>query len=310
MNNFQFSNGDTMPQFGLGTWLARPNEVYDAIIHAVKIGYRHLDCAYIYKNEKEVGQALQKLFADGVVKREQLFITSKVWNNFHAPEQVEVAIKNTLADLQLDYLDLYLIHWPMAFKKELAESADDLYSWDERPLTETWRGMENVKQKGHTKHIGVSNFSIKKLTELINNSTIKPEVNQIEIHPYFQQDELSDFCKKNDIIVTAYSPLGSRHLIRTDDTITKNEVILKIAKKHNCTPAQVILAWGMKRGTIVIPKSVNESRITENFGALNVVLDDDDMQAIAGINRNHRNSKALFAIHPDGPYTYENIWDE
>ncbi len=310
METLKFSNGDPMPQFGLGTWLSKPQEVYDAVINAVKCGYRHLDCAYIYKNEKEIGEALQTLFAEGVVKREDLFITSKLWNSFHAPEQVEPAIRKSLEAFQLDYLDLYLIHWPLAFREEQPKSAADLISLDELPLIETWKGMEAVKQKGLTKHIGVSNFSIKKLTNLLENSSDKPEVNQIEIHPYFQQKALIDFCKQNDIIVTAYSPLGSRHLIHSENTITNNETILKIAEKHNCTAAQVILAWGMKRGTIVIPKSVNESRIKENFGALNVKLDDEDMKAITGINRNQRNAKGLFAVLPDGPYSYGSIWDE
>ncbi len=310
MRALQFRNGDQFPAFGLGTWLAKPDEVYEAVISAVKAGYRHIDGAYIYKNEKEVGKALQTLFAEGTVKREELFITSKLWNNFHEPEKMEGAIRQTLSDLQLDYLDLYLIHWPFSFRKEHPETADDLISPNELPLGKTWQGMEQLKQMGLTRHIGVSNFSIKKLKELAAGAKEKPEVNQVEIHPYFQQNELIEYCRSEEILVTAYSPLGSRHLIKTDDSITRNEVIQKIAEKHEATGAQVILAWGMQRGVAVIPKSVNEARILENFGALQLELDPVDMEAIAGIDRNKRNAKGLFGILPGGVYTYENLWDE
>ena len=309
MNTLKFSNGDTMPNLGLGSWLSKPTEVYDAVIEAVKSGYRHIDCAYIYKNEKEIGEALQFVFLEGIAKREELFITSKLWNNFHAPEQVEPAIAKSLKDLQLEYLDLYLIHWPIAFRNEQAKTADDLISLDEIPLTDTWKAMERVKEYGLTRHIGVSNFSIPKLNELIENSTIKPEVNQVESHPYFQQDELIDFCKSQNIIVTAYSPLGSRHLMKSDETMTKNPVIVNIAQKYNCTEAQLILAWGMQRGTAVIPKSVNTERIHENYRSLQVQLDESDMSELAKLNRNSRNAKGLFAVIPGGPYTYESIWD-
>ena len=309
MNTLKFSNGDTMPNLGLGSWLSKPTEVYDAVIEAVKSGYRHIDCAYIYKNEKEIGEALQFVFLEGIAKREELFITSKLWNNFHAPEQVEPAIAKSLKDLQLEYLDLYLIHWPIAFRNEQAKTADDLISLDEIPLTDTWKAMERVKEYGLTRHIGVSNFSIPKLNELIENSTIKPEVNQVESHPYFQQDELIDFCKSQNIIVTAYSPLGSRHLMKSDETMTKNPVIVNIAQKYNCTEAQLILAWGMQRCTAVIPKSVNTERIHENYRSLQVQLDESDMSELAKLNRNSRNAKGLFAVIPGGPYTYESIWD-
>ncbi len=309
MKTLTFSNLDKIPVFGLGTWLSRPNEVYDAVIAAIDVGYRHLDCAYIYKNEKEIGEALQYVFKEGWVTREDLFITSKLWNSFHHPDEVEKAVRKSLDDLQLDYLDLYLMHWPLAFKKEQPESTADLYSLDEIPLEKTWEAMVELKKKGFVKHVGVSNFSIPKLARLISTGET-PEMNQIEIHPYFQQDELIEFCKDNGILVTAYSPLGSRHLMKNEESITKNPVVLEIAEKHNSTPAQVILAWGMQRGTIVIPKSVNNERIKENFGANSVQLDEEDMRKIAALNKNLRNAKGLYAVLPGGPYTYENLWDE
>lgn len=309
MRTLAFSNSDRIPVFGLGTWLSKPTEIYDAVTVAIKSGYRQIDCAYIYKNEKEVGEALKNAMTSGFVKREELFITSKLWNSFHQPEKVESAVRQSLADLQLDYLDLYLMHWPLAFKKEQAENAGDLFSLEEIPLEKTWEAMVELKRKGLVKHIGVSNFSIPKLKKLMTAQE-KPEMNQVEIHPYFQQDELIQFCKDNNVLVTAYSPLGSRHLMKNEDSIVTNPIVQEIAQKHNSTPAQVILAWGMQRETIVIPKSVNAKRINENFGANSVALDDDDMKKMKGLNRNLRNAKAFYAVFPGGPYTYENIWDE
>lgn len=309
MKTLKFSNGDIIPQFGLGTWLSKPNEVYDAVIEAIKVGYRHIDCAYIYRNEKEIGEAFKFAFETGLVKREELFVTSKLWNSYHQPEVVEDAMRKSLEDLQLDYLDLYLMHWPLAFKSEQAQSAADLYSLEDMPLEKTFAAMVELKKKGLVRHVGVSNFSVHKLKKLIASGE-KPEMNQIEIHPYFQQDELIQFCKVNEILVTAYSPLGSRHLMTNEESIAKNSVIVDIAKKHSCSPAQVILAWGMQRDVIVIPKSVNSERIKENFGAVSVNLDSEDMDKITSLNRNLRNAKGLYAVLPGGPYTYENIWDE
>ena len=312
MANLQFSNGDIFPAFGLGTWLSKPGEVGEAVLQALRTGYRHIDCAYIYVNEKEIGNALTFAFENGIVTREELFITSKLWNSFHHPESVEPAIRKTLADLQLDYLDLYLIHWPLVFKQghDQARSANDLLSTDEVPLADTWKAMEKIKRKGLTRHIGVSNFSIKKLDELSKQSETKPEVNQVEIHPFFTQEKMLRYCRENDIIVTAYSPLGSRHLIKTNESITQQQIIIRLAEKYNCTPAQIILAWGMARGYAVIPKSVNADRIIENIGALNVQLTDSEVKLISSMNRNQRIAKGLYAVLPGGCYTYSNLWDE
>lgn len=307
-----FSNGDKLPLIGLGTWLSKPNEVYTAVIEAIKAGYRHIDCAYIYGNEKEIGNALQFSFSTGLVQREEMFITSKLWNSDHAPERVEPAIRTTLNNLQLDYLDLYLMHWPLAFKPghEQAKSVDDLASLDEIPLETTWKKMEELKNAGLIRHIGVSNFNIPKLKNLIEKSEIKPEVNQVELHPYFQQDALVKFCQQNSLLVTAYSPLGSRHLIKNNGGIILDAKVIEIARKHNCTEAQVILAWGMQRGTAVIPKSVNAQRIIENFGSIKVELDENDINELGKLDRNMRIAKGLYAVLPGGYYTYEGIWEE
>ncbi|MDR1584675.1 MAG: aldo/keto reductase [Prevotellaceae bacterium] len=312
MKKLKFKNGDELPPIGLGTWLSKPHEVYDAVLEAIRCGYRHIDCAYVYKNEIEVGMALDYAFRYGIVKREELFVTSKLWNSDHDPERTENAINRTLSNLQLKKLDLYLIHWPVAFApgKDFANSAGDLVSLRDMPLSITWQAMYKLKQKGLTAHIGVSNFNIPKLRGLVADTKIKPEVNQVEMHPFLQQNDLLAYCQEQSILVTAYSPLGSRHLIKTDEGIHSHPVIIDIARKHQCAVSQVILAWGMKRGTSVIPKSVNEERIRENFGALKIKLDGEDMEKISAIDKNLRLSNADFCVLPKGSYTYKSIWEE
>ena len=312
MKELKFENKDKLPLMGLGTWLSKSNEVYDAVIEAIKAGYRHIDCAYIYGNEKEIGRALAFAFSSGLVTREEMFITSKLWNSDHAPKRVAMAIDKTLTDLRLEYLDLYLMHWPIAFKggHEQVKSVSDLVPLDEMPLEVTWDAMIAQKEAGLVRHVGVSNFSISKLQQLLEKSKTKPEVNQVEIHPYFQQNELINFCNANNILVTAYSPLGSKSLMKNDEGIQQDKIIVELAKKHNCSTAQLILAWGLQRGYAVIPKSTNKERIIENIGAFNVRLVDEDRLAIGKLDRKMRIATARYAVLPNGYYTYENIWDE
>jgi len=312
MKVIEFINGSQLPLLGLGTWLSNKNEVYNAVFNAIGIGYRHFDCASIYGNEAEIGRALHDALKDGLVKREDLFITSKLWNSDHSPERVEIALRKSLKDLQLEYLDLYLIHWPVAFKTrhEHAGDASDLVSLDEIPLLVTWQALEKMKAANLTMHIGVSNFNILKLQKLIDEASIRPELNQIELHPYFQQKELVAFCQANKILVTAYSPLGSSHLVKSTAGLTREAVVLKISKKQACTPVQVLLAWGMQRGTSVIPKSVHTDRMLENYGALRVTLDAIDMADIATLERNLRITTGAFCALPGSSYTLKSIWEE
>ncbi|MDR0370495.1 MAG: aldo/keto reductase [Prevotellaceae bacterium] len=311
MKTFEFANGDKMPVLGLGTWLSGKNEVFGAVLDAIKVGYRHFDCAYVYANEHEIGDAIQEAVGLGWVKRDELFITSKLWNSFHAPEHVEQAIAKSLSDLRLDYLDLYLIHWPIAFRHGFDEVTDTnhLVSLTDCPLSETWDAMIALKRKGLAKHVGVSNFSISKIEDLKRKSKMIPEVNQIEIHPYMQQDELIDYCHRNAIIPTAYSPLGSSHIFENQVGVMNERIVLEIAQKHACRPSQVVLAWGMERDTVVIPKSVHPGRIKENFNATHIHLDAEDMDAMKRLNKNIRHATGDFGVFRGGYYTLENIWE-
>lgn len=315
MKYLSLSNGDQIPMLGLGTWKSTPGEIHKAVRSAIEVGYRHFDCAFIYQNEKEVGLALNDAINAGDVNREELWITSKLWNSDH--QNVKAGFENTLTDFGLDYLDLYLIHWPVALKKGCAfpQKASDYVSLSEAPLIETWKNMELLHQLGVVKHIGVANFSIKKLELLKQNASHLPEVNQVERHVLLQQKSLSDYCQKENIIVTAYSPFGSpdRHpSMKSGDEPNMFELseIKEIAKRNNCTPAQVLLAFHIKTGVTVIPKSVNIDRMKQNLEAVDINLSPNDLQQILSLDQHYRYIKGQFWNAPEAGYTLENLWDE
>lgn len=306
-----------MPALGLGTWKSEPGEVYKAIRTAISLGYRHFDCAYIYQNESEIGAALSDAIMTGEVNREELWITSKLWNTHHRKNEVSECLQITLKALQLDYLDLYLIHWPVAHQKDVIfpQDGSGLVSLKEIPLEETWSGMEEIKSSGLSKHIGVANFSAKKISQIHKSATQKIEVNQVELHPLLQQKELLDFCKKEEVILTAYSPLGSRDRIpqmKAEDEPDMFEIpaVKAIAEKHNCSPAQVLIAWAINRDTVVIPKSTNEARLKQNLEAASIELSSDEMNQMSQLDEHFRYVTGAFFALPGSDYTIQNLWDE
>lgn len=281
-----------MPVIGLGTWKSPAGKVGAAVEYAlVEAGYRHIDGAYIYHNEKEVGQGLAKAFTSGRVKREEAFITSKLWTNFFAKSRVELACKNTLSDLGLEYLDLYLMHWGIATPPE---SGDDLL--DEQgvlqlapvSVREVWEEMEKLVASGLVRAIGVANFTAPMLIDLLTYAKIKPAVNQIELHPYNQQSTLIDFCNYKGIAVTAYSPLGSPGNSSGKPVLLQDETIDKIAQSHGKTSAQILIRWATQRETIVIPKSTTPERIKENIDVFDFELSKKEMALIAALDRRYR----------------------
>lgn len=266
------NNGLVMPQLGYGVFKVPEQEVYEAVREALRVGYRSIDTAMIYENEAGVGRALK----DSGIPREEIFLTTKVWNKDQGYEQTLAAFETSLTKLGVDYVDLYLIHWPMP--------DEDLYM-------DTWRALEQLYRDGKTKAIGVSNFHIPHLTRVLEEGTVVPAVNQIELHPFLSQEAIRAFCQKNGIVVEAWSPL-----MKGRDALTE-PVITDIAARHGKTPAQVVLRWHLQHGIIAIPKSVTPSRIQENLDIFEFMLSPDDMRQIDQLNRNERTGSNPDEMH-------------
>ncbi|KAE8217782.1 hypothetical protein CF319_g8205 [Tilletia indica] len=278
----------TPPMLGLGTWRAPKGQVGEAVSHAIKVGYRHIDAAWAYRNEDEVGAAIKK----SLISRKELWLTTKVWNTFHAPEQVEKGVDASLKDLGTDYVDLLLMHWPVAFsnpKGEQIASIKDEHSGQpiedvdlsRNPLA-TWQAMEQMVQKGKARHIGISNFNIRRTRELLPQTKIKPAFNQVEVNLLCPNEELRLASVREGITLEAYSPLGSAENIAK---YISHPVVQDIANRLHATPAQVLLAWPIARGIVSLAKSVKPVRIEENFGAWNVAesLKEGDVQRLLDV---------------------------
>lgn len=317
MKYLQFSNNDSIPMLGLGTWKSAKGEIYQTVRKAIEIGYRHFDCALIYGNEHEIGQAISDAINNKEVTRNELWITSKLWNNRHKKVDIQPTIEITLDSLKLEYLDLYLIHWPVALLNSVNYPKDgsEMVDLKHIPLVETWQGMIALKENNLTKHIGVSNFSIKKINELINETGVCPEALQLELHPFLQQNKIVDFANANNIIITGFCPLGSsdrpiNRITEGEPKLFENKTIIDIAQEKGNTPAQIMLAWAINRGTLVIPKSVNPQRLKENLEAANIELTPLEMEKINQLDQHYRYIKGDFWCLEGSGYTLENLWDE
>jgi 2,5-diketo-D-gluconate reductase A len=258
------NNGRTIPQFGFGVFQIPPAETVEATARALEAGYRHIDTAEMYGNEQEVGEAVAKSGLD----RGEVFVTSKLNNSFHSPDDARAAFELTLEALGLDYIDLFLIHWPLPTR----------YGGD---FVSTWQTLEEFYRDGRARSIGVSNFQINHLNRLKDECEVVPAVNQIEVHPYLTQEPLRQYCGDRQIAVEAWSPIAQGKVL--DDP-----TIVSIAERHGKTPAQVVLRWHIQRGDIVFPKSVTPARVKENIDIFDFELPGEDVEAISALNRDER----------------------
>jgi alcohol dehydrogenase (NADP+) len=311
----KLSNGRDMPLFGLGTWQSGKDEVRVAVTAALEAGYKAIDGAAGYGNETEVGAALTDCIARGVCTREEVFLTSKLWAASAWPDTAMAAIDKTLADLNVTYIDLFLVHWPYVIAKGSPFPApeDQRKGYDPEHYLAVWRVLEQAVDAGKIRAIGTSNMSALKLSQLLMGCRIRPAVNQVESHPFCAQTRLIEWCAKRGIVTTAFSPLGSparpaRLVSEGDPTPLFHETVLAIAARLGKSAAQVLIKWQLQRGVVVIPKSVTPARIVDNAKLADFELTADDMAAIGKLDANHRLNKGGSWTLAGQPW--QELWDD
>lgn len=313
--------GARMPAVGMGTFGSDhvpPESVAEAVRQALEIGYRHFDCAAVYGNEALIGEVFQEAFCSGLVTREELWITSKLWNDKHAEADVIPACRQSLADLQLDYLDLYLVHWPFPnFHPPSCETDfrdPNALPYIHENYMRTWRQMEKLVDDGRVRHIGTSNMTIPKLDRVLRDARIMPAVNEMELHPHFQQPELFDYVRAHEIAPVGYSPIGSPNRPERDrtsgDTVDiEDPVIVEIAERHGLHPAVLCIKWAVQRGQTPIPFSSKRRNCLANLHCSTTPpLSEDEMSAIAGIDKGCRLIKGQVFLW-EGARGWEDLWD-
>lgn len=299
----RLQNGLQMPQIGLGCWKIPKESCAAQVYEAIRVGYRLLDGAEDYGNEKEVGEGVARAISEGLVKREELFVVSKLWNTYHGKEHVALALERTLSDLKLDYLDLFYIHFPVAQKFVPIEEKyppgfycgeGDKFVVAEVPIIETWRALEELVDQGKIRSLGISNFPGVLIEDLFNQARIKPQVLQIEHHPYLVQESLVEYSSKKGLAITAYSsfgPLSFQGLVDAAEgceSLLENDTIKEIAQNHKTSPSAVLLRWATQRGLAVIPKSSRIERLKENIEISDIKLSEQELKAISSLDRKLR----------------------
>lgn len=306
----ELNAGIKIPLVGLGTASNNQNheEIKTAVLSALEVGYRHFDTASLYRSECALGDALKEACLKGLVAREEVFVTTKLWcEDLDDPVS---ALRTSLKNLQLEYVDLYLIHWPLRLRKGASFPIPVENDFLPLDLESTWQGMEQCVHLGLTKAIGVSNFSCKKIGDLLSHAKIPPAVNQVEMHPLWQQKKLRDYCSKVNIHVSAWSPLGGLPNAQGSNGVMDNPVIKEIAEKHGKTTAQVILKWGLDQGVSVLPKSYNKGRITQNFQLFDWSLTAEDHSKISRLEQKKATRAEEVVNSTTSPYkSVEELWD-
>uniref|UniRef100_A0A8C3IYK0 NADP-dependent oxidoreductase domain-containing protein n=2 Tax=Chrysemys picta bellii TaxID=8478 RepID=A0A8C3IYK0_CHRPI len=314
----KMNDGNKIPAVGFGTYspdAVQKSKCEEATKVAIEVGFRHIDGAFVYGTEEEVGRAIHEKIADGTVKREDIFYTGKLWNTFHRPELVRSCLEQSLKKLKFDYLDLFIIHNPMSLKPgtdPLPKDENGKLIFDVVDLRQTWEAMEACKDAGLVKSIGVSNFNIRQLEMILNKPGLKykPVLNQVECHPYLNQGKLLAFCKSKDILLEAYSVLGSQRdkmwIDQSTPVLLEDPVLGAIARKYNQSPALVALRYQLQRGIVVLFKSFTRKRIEENLQVFDFQLSEEDMKTIDGMNKNGPYGHLKpFLGHPQFPFRDE-----